>query len=200
VVKPLSAQLEGVSVYAGATILGDGSAALILDVLALAQRARIVSAGRELAHGATDHADDDGAKTRAALLVASVGQDRQVAIPLEEVTRLEEFPATSIEHVGSQELMQYRDEILPLVRLSGVLGAAGTQADDGVVAVVVCSTRGRSVGLVVDAIVDIVEGVGLLGTAVVQDRITELLDVERAVREVDPRFYDTATASPGGRS
>jgi two-component system, chemotaxis family, sensor kinase CheA len=200
VVKPLSAQLEGVSVYAGATILGDGSAALILDVLALAQRARVVSAGRELAHGATDHADDDGAKTRAALLVASVGQDRQVAIPLEEVTRLEEFPATSIEHVGSQELMQYRDEILPLVRLSGVLGAAGTQADDGVVAVVVCSTRGRSVGLVVDAIVDIVEGVGLLGTAVVQDRITELLDVERAVREVDPRFYDTVTASPGGRS
>jgi two-component system, chemotaxis family, sensor kinase CheA len=200
VVKPLSAQLEGVSVYAGATILGDGSAALILDVLALAQRARVVSAGRELAHGATDHADDDGAKTRAALLVASVGQDRQVAIPLEEVTRLEEFPATSIEHVGSQELMQYRDEILPLVRLSGVLGAAGTQADDGVVAVVVCSTRGRSVGLVVDAIVDIVEGVGLLGTAVVQDRITELLDVERAVREVDARFYDTATASPGGRS
>jgi two-component system, chemotaxis family, sensor kinase CheA len=68
------------------------------------------------------------------------------------------------------------------------------------VAVVVCSTRGRSVGLVVDAIVDIVEGVGLLGTAVVQDRITELLDVERAVREVDPRFYDTVTASPGGRS
>jgi two-component system, chemotaxis family, sensor kinase CheA len=200
VVKPLSAQLEGVSVYAGATILGDGSAALILDVLALAQRARVVSAGRELAHGATDHADDDGAKTRAALLVASVGQDRQVAIPLEEVTRLEEFPATSIEHVGSQELMQYRDEILPLVRLSGVLGAAGTQADDGVVAVVVCSTRGRSVGLVVDAIVDIVEGVGLLGTAVVQERITELLDVERAVREVDPRFYDTVTASPGGRS
>jgi two-component system, chemotaxis family, sensor kinase CheA len=200
VVKPLSAQLEGVSVYAGATILGDGSAALILDVLALAQRARVVSAGRELAHGATDHADDDGAKTRAALLVASVGQDRQVAIPLEEVTRLEEFPATSIEHVGSQELMQYRDEILPLVRLSGVLGAAGTQADDGVVAVVVCSTRGRSVGLVVDAIVDIVEGVGLLGTAVVQDRITELLDVERAIREVDPRFYDTVTASPGGRS
>jgi two-component system, chemotaxis family, sensor kinase CheA len=199
VVKPLSAQLEGVSVYAGATILGDGSAALILDVLALAQRARVVSAGRELAHGATDHADDE-AKTRAALLVASVGQDRQVAIPLEEVTRLEEFPATSIEHVGSQELMQYRDEILPLVRLSGVLGAAGTQADDGVVAVVVCSTRGRSVGLVVDAIVDIVEGVGLLGTAVVQDRITELLDVERAVREVDPRFYDTVTASPGGRS
>jgi two-component system, chemotaxis family, sensor kinase CheA len=200
VVKPLSAQLEGVAVYAGATILGDGSAALILDVLALAQRARVVSAGRELAHGATDHAADDRAKTRAALLVASVGQDRQVAIPLEEVTRLEEFPATSIEHVGGQELMQYRDEILPLVRLSGVLGAAGTRADDGVVAVVVCSTRGRSVGLVVDAIVDIVEGVGLLGTAVVQDRITELLDVERAVREVDPRFYDTATVSPGGRS
>ncbi len=193
VVKPLSSQLENVPVYAGATILGDGSAALILDVLALAQRARVLSAGRELAHGATGHADDDRVKTRVALLVALVGQDRQVAIPLEEVTRLEELPADSIEHVGNRELVQYRDEILPLVRLGGL-------PDDGVVAVVVCSTRGRSVGLVVDAIVDIVEGAGVLGTAVVQDRITELLDVERAVREVDPGFYDTPVASPGGRS
>jgi two-component system chemotaxis sensor kinase CheA len=193
VVKPLSSQLENVPVYAGATILGDGSAALILDVLALAQRARVLSAGRELAHGAAGHADDDRVKTRVALLVALVGQDRQVAIPLEEVTRLEELPADSIEHVGNRELVQYRDEILPLVRLGGL-------PDDGVVAVVVCSTRGRSVGLVVDAIVDIVEGAGVLGTAVVQDRITELLDVERAVREVDPGFYDTPVASPGGRS
>jgi two-component system chemotaxis sensor kinase CheA len=65
---------------------------------------------------------------------------------------------------------------------------------------VVCSTRGRSVGLVVDAIVDIVEGVptghgvpvgtGPLGSAVVQRRITELLDVEQAVREADPGFYE----------
>jgi two-component system chemotaxis sensor kinase CheA len=191
VLKPLSAQLEAVPVYAGATILGDGSAALILDVLALAQRARVLAAGREPARGAADHADDDRGTAPAALLVASAGQDRQVAIPLGQVTPLEELPADSIERVGGRELVQYRGEILPLLRLGG-------PADGRVVAVVVCATRGRSVGLVVDAIVDIVEGTGVAGTEVVHGRITELLDVERAVLQVDPRFYDAAGVSPGG--
>jgi two-component system chemotaxis sensor kinase CheA len=210
VVKPLSSQLENVPVYAGTTILGDGSAALILDVLALAQRANVLSASRELASTAADQADDDRPKTGEALLVTSVGQDRQMAIPLATVTRLEEFPASWIEHVGSRELVQYRDEILPLVRLTGLLGDAGRRADDDVLTVVVCFTRGRSVGLVVDAIVDIVEGgpssrdnpngVGLLGTAVVQDRITKLLDVEQTVREIDPHFYDIPSVSTGDRS
>jgi two-component system, chemotaxis family, sensor kinase CheA len=210
VVKPLSSQLENVPVYAGTTILGDGSAALILDVLALAQRANVLSASRELASTAADQADDDRPKTGEALLVTSVGQDRQMAIPLATVTRLEEFPASWIEHVGSRELVQYRDEILPLVRLTGLLGDAGRRADDDVLTVVVCFTRGRSVGLVVDAIVDIVEGgpssrdnpngVGLLGTAVVQDRITKLLDVEQTVREIDPQFYDIPSVSTGDRS
>jgi two-component system chemotaxis sensor kinase CheA len=209
VVKPLGSQLESVSVYAGATILGDGSAALILDVLALAQKARVLGAGGELARGAADHADDDRPKARKPLLVAAAGQDRQVAIPLATVTRLEEFPAAAVEHIGGRELVRYREEILPLVRLTGLPDGAGARADD-VLAVIVCSTRGRSVGLVVDAILDIVEGglpgggtvdgVGLIGTTVVQDRITELLDVERAVREADPQFYDAPAGSPGGGS
>jgi two-component system, chemotaxis family, sensor kinase CheA len=210
VVKPLASQLENVSVYAGTTILGDGSAALILDVLALAQRAHVLSAGRELARAAADQGDDDRPNTGEALLVTSVGQDRQVAIPLATVTRLEEFPASWIEHVGGRELVQYRDEILPLVRLTGLPGDAGRRAEDAVLTVVVCLTRGRSVGLVVEAILDIVEGglsgrdnldeVGLLGTAVVRDRITKLLDVEQTVREIEPQFHDIPSVSTGDRS
>ncbi len=80
VVKPLRAQLKDVSVYAGTTILGDGSVALILDVLALAQRAHVLGAGRELGRGGADRADDDPPQTRDALVVASVGQNRRVAI------------------------------------------------------------------------------------------------------------------------
>jgi two-component system chemotaxis sensor kinase CheA len=183
---------------------------LILDVLALAQRARVLGAGREPAPGGADHADDDRPRTRDALLVASVGNDRQVAIPLATVSRLEEFPAASIEHVGGRELVRYRDQVLPLIRPAGLLGGAGTRVGHGVVAVVVCSTRGRSVGLVVDAILDVVEdglsgrdnldGAGLHGTAVVRDRITELLDVEQIVRQGDPHFYDALTVPAGGRS
>jgi two-component system chemotaxis sensor kinase CheA len=196
VVKPLSSQLEHVPVYAGATILGDGSVALILDVLALAQRAHLAGASRELARAAPGPADGARPPTGAALLVASVGRDRQIAIPLDRVTRLEEFPAGSVEHAGSRELVQYGEEILPLVRLAG----GGARADDDALTVVVCSTRGRTVGLVVDAILDIVEGgppghsapqgAGLAGTAVVRRRITELLDLEQAVRQADPQLYE----------
>jgi two-component system, chemotaxis family, sensor kinase CheA len=206
VVKPLSSQLEHVQVYAGATILGDGSVALILDVLALTQRAHLVGTGRDQARAAPDHADGEGPPTGAALLVASVDRDRQVAIPLERVTRLEEFPAGSVERVGSRELVQYGEEILPLVRLGGDLGT-GARSEDDALTVVVCSTSGRTVGLVVDAILDIVEGglpgrgaagAGPLGTAVVQRRITELIDVEQAVREADPQFDDAAAAPARG--
>jgi two-component system chemotaxis sensor kinase CheA len=101
VVKPLGSQLQHVHMYAGATILGDGSVALILDVLALAQRAHLAGGGR----------------------------DRQVAIPLEQVTRLEECPAASVEHVGGRELVQYGEEILPLVRLAGDPGSAKDLAE-----------------------------------------------------------------------
>jgi two-component system, chemotaxis family, sensor kinase CheA len=208
VVKPLSSQLEHVPVYAGATILGDGSVALILDVLALAQRAHLTGTGREQARAGDGQADDHRSRTGAALLVASVGRDRQVAIPLERVTRLEEFPADSVEYVGSRELVQYGEEILPLVRLGDDLGPGARTGDDALT-VVVCSTAGRTVGLVVDAILDIVEGglpgggatdgAGPLGTAVVRHRITELLDVEQAVREADPRLYDPpAVPARGG--
>jgi two-component system chemotaxis sensor kinase CheA len=206
VVKPLSSQLEHVPVYAGATILGDGSVALILDVLALAQRAHLAGTGREQARAGPDHADGDRHPTSAALL-ASVDRDRQVAIPLERVIRLEEIPAGSVEHVGGRELVQYGEEILPLVRVASGLGAAA-RADGDALTVVVCSTGGRAVGLVVDAIVDIVEGglpvrgatgaAGHLGTTVVQQRITELLDVEQAVREVDPQFFDRPAVPAGG--
>jgi two-component system chemotaxis sensor kinase CheA len=210
VVKPLSTQLERISVYAGATILGDGSVALILDILALAQRANVLRAGRELARGTADQRVDGRPETREALLVASVGRGRRIAIPLALVTRLEEFPAASIEQVGSRALVQYRDEILPLVQLAPVPDDAGTRGDDDVLAVVVCVTRGRSVGLVVDAILDIVEGgpsgradpdaIGPVGMAVVRDKITELLDVEQTVRAADPRFYDAPAVPAGSRS
>ncbi len=134
------------------------------------------------------------------LLVVGLGADRRMAIPLAMVTRLEEFASSSIEHVGSREVVQYRGQILPLVRLSSFLGAGWAESPaGGSVQVVVYSEGGRSVGLVVDQILDIAEQAlvarsdlddhGLLGSAVVQDHITELLDVRSAILAADPNFY-----------
>jgi two-component system, chemotaxis family, sensor kinase CheA len=211
VVKPLSSLLEHVGAYAGATILGDGSVALILDVLALGQRANLVSTGREHNRGTAD-VGDAGRQSGPGgdLLVASVGQARQVAIPLDRVTRLEEFPAASVEYVGDRELVQYGGEILPLVRLARLLGGVEPQTAGDVLKVVVCATGGHAVGLVIDAVLDIVEGglpghgdldgTGMLGTAIVRHRITELLDLDQIVRGADPRFHGAPAAPAEDRA
>jgi two-component system chemotaxis sensor kinase CheA len=132
------------------------------------------------------------------LLIAGVG-DRRVAIPLDMVTRLEEFPVERIERTGSREVVQYRDQILPVLRLSHLLGAYETEPGP-TVPVVVYTENGRSVALAVEKIIDIVEeGLddsrrdfgddGLLGSAVIQQRVTELLDVRRAILAADPLFH-----------
>ncbi|WIM96113.1 chemotaxis protein CheA [Actinoplanes oblitus] len=199
VVKALNTRFKDIGLYAGATILGDGKVGLILDVSSLARRSHLaVDSERE------NVAEKRGAGTGSTerLLVTAVGE-RRVAIPLDTVTRLEEFPRDRIEHAGSREVVQYRGQILPLVRLSHLLGAYGEELEGDTVSVVVYSEGGRSVALVVDRIVDIAENSttarrdaeedGLVGTAVIQQRVTELLDVRRAILAADPNFYTDAS-------
>jgi two-component system chemotaxis sensor kinase CheA len=108
------------------------------------------------------------------------------------VARLEEFPASSIERSGDQDVVQYRSEIMPLVSLSKFFDQA-TAASSDPRQVIVFSDHGRKVGLVVDQILDIVtEHVaiqrrsprpGVLVSAVVQQRVTDLLDVDTIMRQ-----------------
>jgi two-component system chemotaxis sensor kinase CheA len=195
VVKALNTRFKDIGLYAGATILGDGKVGLILDVSSLARRSHLaVDSERETV---ADKRGQQGGGTER-LLVTAVGE-RRVAIPLDTVTRLEEFPRDRIEHAGSREVVQYRGQILPLVRLSHLLGAYGEELEGDTVSVVVYSEGGKSVALVVDRIVDIAENSttarrdaeedGLVGTAVIQQRVTELLDVRRAILAADPNFY-----------
>jgi two-component system chemotaxis sensor kinase CheA len=197
VVKPLAAGLKSLGTYSGATILGDGRVGLILDVQALARRSLSAEAlDRQV--GAASVTGSVSQPSR--MLVAAIGGDRQVAIPLSMVTRLEQLPASSVERVGSREVVQYRGAILPLLRLGQHLGAASERADDDLV-VVVYSSEGRSVAIVVDSVVDIVEGeaevqsdiqdYGLVGSAVVRNQIIELLDVRAAILAADPQFFST---------
>ncbi|MBM2617353.1 chemotaxis protein CheW [Actinoplanes sp. LDG1-06] len=197
VVKALNSRFKDIGLYAGATILGDGKVGLILDVSSLARRSHLApDAERQNLEASARAAKGGGTGER--LLVTAVGE-RRVAIPLDTVTRLEEFPRERIEHAGSREVVQYRGQILPLVRLSHLLGAYGEEPEGDTVSVVVYSEGARSVALVVDRIVDIAENSttarrdaeedGLVGTAVIQQRVTELLDVRRAILAADPNFY-----------
>ena len=193
VVKPLGKQLKGLTLYAGATIMGDGRVALILDVLGIGQRSGVFGESREQARVADKQKVQSEIEQQRLLLFRSGSFDR-LAVPLSLVARLEEFPRSAIEHAGGGQVVQYRNRILPLVSLRAVLepdAPSQSQLAD-TVQVVVFNDGDRSVGMVVDQILDVAEEAvtvrqkssrkGLLGSAVVGKRVTDFLDLNEVIR------------------
>jgi two-component system, chemotaxis family, sensor kinase CheA len=194
VVKPLGRALKQLNVYAGATILGDGRVALILDVVGLAQRSHLLGSLRARTDKrlGADAPETLGADRESLLLVGCRGQ-RTLAIPLASVSRLEDFESAKIEAVGTRRVVQYRGQIMPLVELDAGLPQNPALENPATQPVVVFSSRTHSVGLLVDHILDIVEEKlepnralrrpGILGSAIVQGRVVELLDVAALLGE-----------------
>ena len=120
VVKPLGKQLKGLTLYAGATIMGDGRVALILDVLGIGQRSGVLAEFVEQARGSGQQKGAGGDEQQR-LLLFRAGSFARLAVPLSLVARLEEFPQSSIEHASGGQVVQYRNRILPLVSLRTVL-------------------------------------------------------------------------------
>src|SRR6266853_1773429 len=196
VVKPLSKHLTDISVYARATLMGDGKVALIMDVLGLAQSSSILSEGRE--HGLTQEAaaqeTAESGKQKLVLFTGLAGA--RMAVPLNLLARLENVPGTQVERSGNRWVTQYRGQILPLIRVSHALeerrrvpppkDVVSLPTTD-MLQVLVLENEQQSFGLVVNQILDIVESTlepqspstraGVLHCCVISDRVTELLDV-----------------------
>ena len=196
VVKPLRNQLKIVKTFAGSSIMGDGKVALILDVLGLAQRASVVTESRERAMiGKPTAAAGTALEKQTFLLFAGPG-DSRMAIPLSTLARLEEFPVAQVEMSGTQWVTQYRGQILPLIRLNLLMEERRNRLlapqalparDSAPIQVLVLHHDGRTFGLVVERILDIVEDradvkavatrASVLYSVVIGDRVTELLDI-----------------------
>ena len=211
VVKPLGKQLKGIKTFAGSTIMGDGRVALILDVLGVAQASNVVAENRERSMAdkeARVAAASDGKQT---MLLFQCGLHGRMAMDLSLVARLEEFKPENLEKTGDRQVVQYRSQIMPLIRVSDFMGTGHDEKSSGnsdgseAIQVVVYSEQGRSVGLVVDRIIDIVEETivlqqpspraGVLGSAVIQQRVTDLLDVHGLVRASNPTFFESQIAA-----
>ena len=209
VVKPLGRLLSAVP-FAGATILGDGQIALILDVYRLGLKAGVVSEARAHSVAAQISAAVKSRKIRTRLVCIHGADDERLAVEFEAVNRLEYILRSSIEQVGNQQVIQYDGEILQLVELQQALPERRKVArnepdrvEGETVPVVVCTVDGRRIGLIVHRIADIIEEElkarrpgsrkGVRGCAVIQDRITEILDLEAVIRLADPEFFDRET-------
>jgi two-component system, chemotaxis family, sensor kinase CheA len=182
VVKPMSTKLRHIDMFSGNTILGDGAVIMIIDPNGIA---KALGAAGVASH---EIADENAAMRASAaeqltsLLVFRAGTSQPKAVPLGLVTRLEEIAADKIELSNGRYMVQYRDQLMPLVQMDGVsVQTSGAQP------ILVFADDGRSMGLVVDEIIDIVEerlhievagsADGILGSAVIKGQATEVIDV-----------------------
>ena len=182
VVKPMSTKLRHIGMFSGNTILGDGAVIMIIDPNGIAQSLGTAAASQS-------EIGDDNAATRSnsdaqltSLLVFRAGSSQPKAVPLALVTRLEEIAVEKIEVSNGRHMVQYREQLMPLVEIEGV-----SIRESGVQQILVFADDGRSMGLVVDEIIDIVEEQlsievastreGVLGSAVVKGQATEVIDV-----------------------
>lgn len=210
VVKPLGRQLKSISAYAGATIMGDGRVALILDVPGIGQRSGVLPDSRGRERRPAGH-KPPAADEKQRLLLFGSGSFQRLALPLSLVSRLEEFPLSSIEQAGGGHAVQYRGQILPLVSLSSVLepGSRPKHQPSDPAQVVVLNHAGKSVGIIVDNILDIAEDIvaisspsklaGLLGSAVIAKRVTDFLDPACVLRELSTQRESLRTDDSGSR-
>jgi two-component system chemotaxis sensor kinase CheA len=182
VVKPVSSILREISMFSGNTILGDGSVIMIIDPNGVASTINNENHEKdvEVGEGAQQLKSRDNSTS---LLVFQAGDEKPKAVPLALITRLEEVAHDSIEAANGQSVIQYRGALMPLIKVnpSFQLKAEGRQP------ILVFTERDRSMGLVVDKIVDIVEDelnieiaadqLGMLGSAIIEGQATEVLDV-----------------------
>ena len=208
VVKPVGKQLKGLTIYAGATIMGDGRVALILDVLGIGLRSGVLAESREQARAASEQKIQTAAEHQR-LLLFRAGTFERLAVPLSLVARLEEFPRSSIERAGGREVVQYRNRILPLVSLQTVLESAGPAEAEppDPLQVVVFNDGDRSLGVIVDQILDVVEDAvtmrqktarkGLLGSAVVGKQVADFLDLNHVIERAADEWFQTVNAAAG---
>ena len=182
VVKPMSTKLRHIDMFSGNTILGDGAVIMIIDPNGIA---KALGASGSAAHGMADENAASHASTGeqlTSLLVFRAGTTQPKAVPLGLVTRLEEIATDKIELSNGRYMVQYREQLMPLVQMNGVsVQTSGAQP------ILVFADDGRSMGLVVDEIIDIVEErlhievagsqEGILGSAVIKGQATEVIDV-----------------------
>ncbi|MGI4976765.1 MAG: chemotaxis protein CheW, partial [Janthinobacterium lividum] len=179
VVKPMAAVLRHIAMFSGNTILGDGSVIMILDPGGIARASGLLG-GREGRAVAPPAAASSSADVTA-LLLFRAGPGAPKAVPLELVSRLEHIARERVETAGGLPVTQYRGRLMPLLAMDGV------RQDTPAQPVLVFSDAGRTMGMMVDEIVDVVQEplaveigctrTGLLGTAVIAGQATDVIDI-----------------------
>ena len=204
VVKPLGRHLKRCKGYAGATIMGDGRVALILDVAGLSQMAELTSVE------GTDRASEvkrEVLKSKEdiqSLLIFRNAEDEQFTVPLSLVSRIEKIKKKDMEQVGGKKVIQYRGESLPLFAIDEVANVKPLEDREDLL-VIVFLLAGREVGLLATSPVDALEVCarfdestlkqsGIMGSAIIGDHTTMMVDIFGLIETINPEWFSEREA------
>ncbi len=197
VVKPLGVHFEHMNFYGGCSILGDGRVVPIMDCNGLAS---MLQKTEEHDVAAAYAMEDDNARfgqeSLQHTLIYRQGEQRY-AIPMALIERLENFEASRIERSSKGEVLQYRGSVIPVLRWGDLVGIPSEDGED--IYCLILSDGHKRMALQVEDVVDILEipldikmmsdSPLFLGTAVIQDIATEVVDVFEVVKQVDPNWF-----------
>ncbi|MGB4101111.1 MAG: hybrid sensor histidine kinase/response regulator [Alphaproteobacteria bacterium] len=202
VVKPVTPILRNISLFSGNTILGDGSVIMILDPNGIAQSAGEIQSNEDtqdknqVAHGL---GRQDG---KQALLLFTAGDISPKAVPLALIARLEDVDMATVEFSDRLPLVQYRGKLMPLVTID----ANYTVKREGNQPVLVFADGDRSMGILVDKIVDIVEDrlqveistekQGMLGSAIIAGKATDVIDAGHYLTQAFSDWFGVKDEKP----
>lgn len=204
VVKPLGVHFQHLSFYGGCSILGDGVVIPIFDCNELANLMQLSPEVEAMSQAEESDENRLGQDELQHTLVFSQGQQR-FAIPMVLIERLELFPAERIEYSGTSEVLQYRDDVIAVIRWSDLI-ESGERTSSGDVYGLILSDGHKRMCLQVEKVEDILEtpleikmqseNPLFLGTSVINGTATEVIDVFEVVKKVDANWFArTSTVS-----
>ena len=160
VVKPVSRVLREIGLFSGATVLGNGALAMVLDAAALAARAGVRYVAEDPPSLPAEAAKDLAQAAAGAMVLYELANRESTAIPLNAVERIESVPIDHIEHAGGRLLLQYRGELVPLE--DGGNAVQAPNAAGGMATILICRRQGPRgpyrVGVIVQTVLDISDG------------------------------------------
>ncbi len=217
VVKPLHSRLKNLKVFSGATLMGDGALALILDIFGLC---KLVGIGNEAKHAndfqasVSDEAlvEKNRRRDSQEYLVFQVGEEKNLVVPLALVARLEEVSRAQVDHSGAQLVLRYREQLLPILPMAKFLTTAGDMKWElpEKFYVIVAYHRGKLFGFAVDAIEDIIDSLNdpdsslqssrwSMGTLLSGARVYNVIDVLGVLTHEMRRLSPHESVSPADR-
>ena len=190
VVKPVGRHVEQCRAFSGATIMGDGSVALILNILNLAQMGELSSA--RYVESTPADADRSGDALEQVITFRNHETEYFIA-PLEPVERIERIDTSAIEIIGDRRVIQYRGGALPLYDISQFIDLQPLPLRD-VQDVIVFSLNGKEIGLMATPPFDTVETVldidtrtftssSVKGSMIIQGHTALFLDIEKMIEK-----------------